>query len=74
MIAAPLSVKLMEYFHSPHRRIGVAETFAALGVIYFVYMMFGVFTVRVPRAGVDARSAMFPREHQRSSCRATTCR
>jgi MFS family permease len=51
MIAAPLSVKLMEYFHSLHHGLGVTGTFATLGVIYFVYMMFGVFTVRVPAPG-----------------------
>jgi MFS family permease len=26
----------------------VAETFATMGVIYFIYMMFGVFTIRLP--------------------------
>ena len=26
-----------------------------MGAIYFVFMMFGVFTVRLPRAGVGAR-------------------
>jgi MFS family permease len=51
MIAAPLSVKLMEYFHARFQDLGVAETFATLGVIYLIYMMFGVFTVRVPAPG-----------------------
>jgi MFS family permease len=50
MIASPLSTLLMAHFKtvSPN---GVAPTFVAMGVIYFIYMMFGVFTVRVPPAG-----------------------
>ncbi len=47
MIASPLSVSLMDFFKGPHA-VGVAETFIAMGIIYFVFMMFGVFTVRVP--------------------------
>ncbi len=30
---------------------GVAESFVALGVIYFAFMMFGAFSVRVPAPG-----------------------
>ena len=52
MIAAPMSVKLMEHFHAAHNAsLGVSDTFLALGVIYLVYMMFGVFTVRIPAPG-----------------------
>jgi MFS family permease len=51
MIAAPLSVKLMDIFHGMHHGLGVTGTFVTLGAVYFVYMMFGVFTVRVPAAG-----------------------
>ncbi len=52
MIAAPLSVKLMEHYHAAnHLSPGVTETFITLGVIYLIYMMFGVFTVRVPAPG-----------------------
>lgn len=47
MIASPLSVMLMNFFKSINT-VGVAETFLAMGVIYFIFMMFGVFTVRVP--------------------------
>ena len=50
MIASPLAVALMSRFQSP-TSTGVAETFIALGVIYFTYMMFGVFTVRLPAPG-----------------------
>ena len=63
MIAAPLSVKLMQYFHSLNGGVGVAGTFAALGVIYLVYMMFGVFTVRVPAPGWHPVGYV-PSEHQ----------
>ncbi|MEP7087432.1 MAG: OFA family MFS transporter [Gemmatimonadota bacterium] len=51
MIAAPLSVKLMEIFHGMHHGLGVTGTFVTLGAIYLIYMMFGVFTVRVPAPG-----------------------
>ncbi len=50
MIASPLSVGLMARFRSASSP-GVAETFVVLGVLYLVLMLFGAFTVRVPRAG-----------------------
>ncbi len=50
MIASPLSVLLMDRFKSA-TSVGVAETFVAMGIIYFVFMMFGVLTVRVPAEG-----------------------
>jgi MFS family permease len=50
MIAAPLSVWLMEHFRSA-TSLGVDRTFAAMGFLYFAYMLFGVFTVRLPQAG-----------------------
>jgi MFS family permease len=50
LIASPLSVGLMAHFKSA-TSVGVAETFVALGVIYFAFMMFGVFTVRLPAPG-----------------------
>lgn len=46
-IASPLSVWLMGRFSTP-AHIGVAETFIALGCIYFVFMMVGAMIVRVP--------------------------
>src|SRR3954454_14216725 len=45
-IASPLSVFLMSQF-STETHIGVAETFVALGVIYFVFMSIGATIVRV---------------------------
>jgi MFS family permease len=50
MIASPLSVALMHHFQSPTSQ-GVAEAFVALAILYFTFMMFGVFTVRLPREG-----------------------
>ena len=50
MIAAPLSIRLMEYFQTPDS-IGVAETFLTLGVLYLAYMLFGVLTIRIPPDG-----------------------
>src|SRR4051812_9626311 len=48
MIASPLSTALMAYFRSATAP-GVASTFVALGILYFCFMMIGVFTIRVPR-------------------------
>ena len=50
MIASPLSIKLMTFFRSS-TDVGVGKTFLVMGTLYFVFMMFGVFTVRVPREG-----------------------
>jgi Na+/melibiose symporter-like transporter len=50
MIGSPLAIKLMAYFRTS-ADIGVGPTFLTMGVLYFLLMMFGVFTVRVPRAG-----------------------
>ena len=47
LIAAPLSVLLMEHFETAASN-GVLETFVTMGVIYFMFMMIGVITVRVP--------------------------
>jgi len=49
MIGGPLSVALMNHFNSPSST-GVAETFVALGLGYFVFMLFGVASVRLPPA------------------------
>ena len=50
LIAAPLSVILMDHFKTA-RSNGVLETFVTMGVIYFLFMMIGVITVRLPPAG-----------------------
>jgi MFS family permease len=50
MIGAPLANLLMNYFKTP-TSVGVWETFVAMGVIYFVFMMIGAFRYRVPPDG-----------------------
>jgi MFS family permease len=59
MIASPLATLLMARFEhvSPH---GVALTFIAMGALYFAFMMFGVFSVRVPHENWHPESG---REH-----------
>jgi MFS family permease len=47
LIAAPLSVWLMAHYATP-TSAGVMETFVTMGVVYFMFMMIGVFSVRVP--------------------------
>ena len=61
MIASPLSTTLMAYFKT-EQVPGVASTFVTLGILYFCFMMFGVFTVRVPRPGWQPRG-WTPSEH-----------
>jgi len=49
MIAAPLSVSLMNHFKSA-TSIGVAETFVVLGIVYFISMTIGSLAIRIPPA------------------------
>jgi len=50
MIGSPLGVALMERFRTA-TSMGVVETFVIMGLAYFAFMMFGVFTVRLPAPG-----------------------
>jgi MFS family permease len=50
MIGAPLANLLINYFKTP-TSVGVWETFATMGVIYFVFMMIGAFAYRVSPVG-----------------------
>jgi MFS family permease len=50
MIGSPLAVSLMGHFHTA-TSAGLTETFICMGFIYFVFMMFGVFSVRVTPTG-----------------------
>jgi MFS family permease len=50
MIAAPLSTRLMNHFQTASSN-GVSETFIVMGILYFCFMMFGVFTIRTPAPG-----------------------
>jgi MFS family permease len=56
LIASPLATTLMAHFKTTSPQ-GVAPTFVAMGLIYFAFMMFGVFTVRVPAPGWTPSSA-----------------
>ena len=50
MIGSPLATILMEHFKTP-TDVGVWQTFVALGVIYFMFMLGGAFGYRLPPAG-----------------------
>jgi len=50
MIGAPLANLLMNHFKTS-TSVGAWETFLAMAVIYFVFMMIGAFRYRVPPAG-----------------------
>src|SRR6202041_997051 len=50
LIAAPLSILLMDHFKSP-TSTGVLESFVTMGVIYFMFMMIGAAIVRLPAPG-----------------------
>jgi MFS family permease len=47
LIAAPLSILLMTHFKTAVSN-GALETFVTMGVIYFMFMMIGVYAIRVP--------------------------
>ena len=50
MIGAPLADTLMKHFATP-TDVGVAKTFVAMGLIYFVAMLGGAFGYRLPPPG-----------------------
>lgn len=50
MIGGPLGVALMDHFKGP-TSTGVGEAFVVLGVGYFLFMLYGVVTVRLPPEG-----------------------
>ena len=64
MIGAPLAENLMRVYTSP-TSVGVWETFVTMGAMYFALMMFGVFTVRVPRDGWTPAGYEAPRSARR---------
>jgi MFS family permease len=47
MIGAPLAVLLMDHFKSA-ASVGVLETFMVMGSVYFVSMLIGALTIRIP--------------------------
>ena len=50
MIGAPIANKLMAYFATP-TSVGVMETFLVMAAVYFVFMMGGALSYRVPPTG-----------------------
>ncbi|RTL49650.1 MAG: MFS transporter [Bradyrhizobiaceae bacterium] len=50
MIGSPLANLLINYFKTP-TDVGVWPTFFVMGLIYFVFMMIGAFSYRIPPAG-----------------------
>jgi len=49
MIGTPLAAMLMTYYATP-TSVGVWETFVTLGLVYFVFMLGGAFSYRIPPA------------------------
>lgn len=47
MIGAPLSVLLMDYFKSV-TSVGVCETFMTMGTLYFISILIGALSIRIP--------------------------
>jgi MFS family permease len=50
MIGSPIATKLMAHFATP-TNVGVWQTFIVLGAIYFVFMLWGSLSYRVPPLG-----------------------
>ena len=50
MIGSPLAALLMKYYATP-TSVGVWETFVTMAVIYFVFMIIGALSYRVPPTG-----------------------
>jgi MFS family permease len=50
MIGSPLGTKLMAFYKVSGQQ-PIATTWITMGILYFIFMMFGVFTIRVPQEG-----------------------
>jgi MFS family permease len=50
MIGSPLALYLMRHFASTNS-VGAAQAMIVMGILYFAFMMFGVFTIRIPAPG-----------------------
>jgi MFS family permease len=64
LIASPLSVWLMQRFASAHD-VGVWQSFAVLGVLYFCFMALGAAIVRVPAPGWSPAGYVAPAQTRR---------
>jgi MFS family permease len=49
MIGSPLGTKLMAFYKAAEHPI--AATWATMGILYFLFMLFGAITIRLPREG-----------------------
>lgn len=47
MIGSPLAIRLMQHFRSP-ASVGATQAMVCMGIIYFIFMMYGVIMVRIP--------------------------
>lgn len=50
MIGSPLALRLMQHFRSPVS-VGAYQAMICMGIIYFLFMMYGVIMVRIPAPG-----------------------
>ena len=50
MIGSPMAADLMKYFATP-TDVGVMQTFVVMALVYFLFMMAGALTYRVPETG-----------------------
>ncbi len=50
MIGAPLSVMLMNHFRTA-TSVGIGHTFVVMGILYFIFIMIGSLTIRMPEPG-----------------------
>ena len=64
LIGSPLAVNLMKHYSSATSN-GVMETFLTMGMVYFCFMMFGAFSVRVPPPGWKPEGWVAPATPQR---------
>lgn len=65
MIGAPLAQKLMN-FYATDTSVGVWETFVTLAIIYFIYMIIGALSYRIPPTGWQPKGWK-PKEKKRKS-------
>ncbi len=63
MIGAPLANNLMAWFKANTGHNPIAGAFLVMGVVYFLFMMFGVFMIRVPAPGWKP-DGYVPKAHQ----------
>ncbi len=62
LVGSPLAAELMKYFASP-TGVGVWQTFVVMAAIYFVFMMAGALTYRIPPSGWKPEGWTLPVAH-----------